>query len=296
MESTRRKLIRGVSAGAAALALGCGSGGTGMPPGPPLSGTGGRSPSGTGGSGSGGSPPTGSGGNGPAGSGGTPGASSGGAPGSADGAADLASPGAEAGSGPVMNTPSCIVRPQQTAGPFPSKTQLDRSDIRSEPGGGNAKPGLPLRMVIRVGRMMADACRAYPGVAVDLWQCDVNGLYSGYASEGTAGLAFLRGYQLTDGTGTSEFVTIFPGSYPGRAVHLHFAVRLQPTSASRSFTSQLYFPEPVLSEVFSQPPYSAQKPQANTTDSIFNSGGSNLIPRMSKSASGWLAEFDIGLT
>ena len=43
------------------------------------------------------------------------------------------------------------------------------------------KPGLPLRVVIRVGQVVAGECRGYQGVAVDLWQCDAAGVYSGYA-------------------------------------------------------------------------------------------------------------------
>jgi protocatechuate 3,4-dioxygenase beta subunit len=197
--------------------------------------------------------------------------------------------------GEPMAIPGCLVRPQQTAGPFPNKTALDRSDIRSEPGTMAPKPGLPLRVVIRVGQVAAGACRGYQGVAVDLWQCDAAGVYSGYAEQGTPGLNYLRGYQITDGTGSAEFLSIFPGSYPGRAVHLHFAVRTNPAGAGSSFISQLYFPEDVVAEVFSQPPYSAGRPQSNSSDSIFNAGGSNLIPRMSKSDGGWLAEFDLGL-
>jgi protocatechuate 3,4-dioxygenase beta subunit len=190
-----------------------------------------------------------------------------------------------------MGTPSCIVRPEQTVGPFPNKTMLNRSDVRGEPGGMGVKPGLPLKFVFQVGQMTGGACKAYQGVAVDFWQCDVGGLYSSYASEGTGGMNFLRGYQMTDGSGVAEFQTIFPGSYPGRAVHIHFSVR----TAGRKFTSQLYFPESVLSEVFAQAPYSAKKPQKNTSDGIFNGGGPNLIPKMSKAGGGWLAEFSIGL-
>ena len=197
--------------------------------------------------------------------------------------------------GDPMAIPGCLVRPQQTAGPFPNQTALDRSDIRSEPGAMAPKPGLPLRVVIRVGQVAAGGCRGYQGVAVDLWQCDAAGMYSGYAEQGTPGLNYLRGYQITDGTGSAEFLSIFPGSYPGRAVHLHFAVRTNPAGAGGSFISQLYFPEDVLAEVFAQPPYSAGRPQSNISDSIFKEGGPNLIPRMSKSDGGWLAEFELGL-
>jgi protocatechuate 3,4-dioxygenase beta subunit len=203
--------------------------------------------------------------------------------------------GTDLGGAPSMGTPSCIVRPQQTEGPFPSKMMLNRSDVRSEPGGTDPKPGLPLQLVIRVGQMAGSACKVYQGVAVDLWQCDAGGVYSSYASEGTGDKAYLRGYQMTDTSGTAEFKSIFPGSYPGRAVHVHFGVRTNPTGSGRHFISQLYFPEEILAEVFSKAPYSAHKPQRNTSDSIFNGGGPKLIPKMTKTSDGWLAEFDIGL-
>jgi hypothetical protein len=51
----------------------------------------------------------------------------------------------------------------------------------------------------------------------------------------------------------------------------------------------------VLAEVFAQTPYSANQPQRNDSDPIFNRGGPNLIVKMSKDAGGLLAEFDIGL-
>jgi protocatechuate 3,4-dioxygenase beta subunit len=194
-----------------------------------------------------------------------------------------------------MGTPSCIVRPQQTEGPFPSKMMLNRSDVRSEPGSTDPKPGLALQLVIRVGQMAGSACKVYQGVAVDLWQCDAGGVYSSYASQGTGDKAYLRGYQMTDTSGTAEFKSIFPGSYPGRAVHVHFGVRTNPAGSGRHFISQLYFPEEILAEVFAKAPYSAHKPQRNTSDSIFNGGGPKLIPKMTKTADGWLAEFDIGL-
>src|SRR5437764_12536545 len=41
-----------------------------------------------------------------------------------------------------------------------------------------------------------------------------------------SGKKFLRGYQITDGNGQVTFTTIYPGWYSGRAVHIHFMVRL----------------------------------------------------------------------
>ena len=46
------------------------------------------------------------------------------------------------------------------------------------------------------------------------------GHYSDISSEGTLGQKFLRGYQVTDGSGAAQFTTVYPGWYSGRAVHI----------------------------------------------------------------------------
>jgi protocatechuate 3,4-dioxygenase beta subunit len=97
-----------------------------------------------------------------------------------------------------------------------------------------------------------------------------------------------------------EFQTIYPGYYPGRAVHLHFKIRTNPAGAGASFTSQLYFPDELNEEVFAQAPYvSRGRGPLNSSDSIYRGGGADLIPRMSRSVTasgpGWLGELDIGL-
>jgi protocatechuate 3,4-dioxygenase beta subunit len=202
------------------------------------------------------------------------------------------------GGGPV----SCVARAASTEGPYFRDLKLNRSDIRSDPTDAAVKPGLPLRLVIRVGQVEGTACKPLSGAVVDIWQCDAVGVYSNYEQEGTAGKQFLRGYQLTDGSGAAEFQSIYPGAYGGRAVHVHFKVRTNPTGAGRDFTSQLYFPEPVNEEVFAQAPYKAAGRVRNAQDGIFgardratNLDGTSLIPRMSKQGGGWLAELDIGI-
>jgi hypothetical protein len=121
----------------------------------------------------------------------------------------------------------CTERAQQIVGPYPAPgVQLERSDIRSDPGdNGLVKPGAPLRVVIRVGSKGDAGCRPLHGAVVNAWQCDATGQYASYTVLGTGMNMFLRGYQLTDASGVVEFQTIYPGSYPGRTVHIHFAVR-----------------------------------------------------------------------
>src|SRR5215475_10983067 len=49
--------------------------------------------------------------------------------------------------------PSCVVRPEQTEGPYFIDEKLNRSDIRSDPSDGAVKSGIPLRLTFHVSRI-----------------------------------------------------------------------------------------------------------------------------------------------
>src|SRR5690349_5973607 len=134
--------------------------------------------------------------------------------------------------------PACAVRPEQTEGPFFVDERLNRSDVRTDPGSGLAKAGVPLTLTFAVSRVAGDACQPLAGAQVDIWHCDADGVYS---DEGDAiGRKFLRGYQITDARGEAHFATIYPGWYARRTVHIHFKIRTQPAAEHGfDFTSQL---------------------------------------------------------
>jgi protocatechuate 3,4-dioxygenase beta subunit len=114
----------------------------------------------------------------------------------------------------------------------------------------------------------------------------------------TVGQKFLRGYQVTDVNGTARFVTIYPGWYPGRTVHIHFKIRTDPGSqAGYEFTSQLYSDDAVTDQVHTLPPYSAkgQRTLRNNDDGIYRNGGSQLMLQLTGDTQGYAAIFDIGL-
>jgi protocatechuate 3,4-dioxygenase beta subunit len=119
-------------------------------------------------------------------------------------------------------TPSCVLVPEVTEGPYFVDGKLKRSDIRANSSGGGARVGIPLALTIRIVEVGSGGrCSPYEGPAVDIWHCDAEGLYSGVDSD----TDFLRGYQLTDANGAVTFRTIFPGWYRGRAIHIHLKVR-----------------------------------------------------------------------
>ena len=114
--------------------------------------------------------------------------------------------------------------------------KLNRSDIRSDAASGEVKEGAPLDLVLAVSALRAGGCAPLAGAHVDIWHCVATGVYSGVEDPGykTVGQTFLRGYQLTDDAGEVRFRTIYPGWYPGRAVHIHFKTALRDRRAVTS--------------------------------------------------------------
>ncbi len=196
--------------------------------------------------------------------------------------------------------PSCVVRPEQTEGPYFVDERLDRSDIRSDPGGGAVKAGVPLRLAIKVSRIDGSRCTPLAGASVDLWHCDALGVYSDVENPGfnTIGQKFLRGFQRTDPAGTAQFTTIYPGWYHGRTVHVHFKIRTRPYSGpGDQFTSQLYFDDALTDRVHALAPYArkGRRTVRNRDDGIFAHGGQRLVLELTETGQGYAARFDIGL-
>jgi protocatechuate 3,4-dioxygenase beta subunit len=193
---------------------------------------------------------------------------------------------------------SCVVRPQQTEGPFFVEEALNRSDIRSDPRSSELQPGVPLRLTFKVSRPSGSGCTPLAGAQVDVWHCDATGRYSDVRGSSTAGQQFPRGYQVTDAAGSAQFVTVYPGCYGGRAVHVHFKVRTAAASArSSAFTSQLYFDEALTERVYAVEPYASQRRRwmRNADDGIFRGGGRQLLLAPEPDGQGYAATFDIGL-
>lgn len=197
------------------------------------------------------------------------------------------------GTGGNTAVPTCVVKPGLTEGPYFVDEKLNRSDIRVDPSDGSTREGVPLRLVVNVSTVDGSSCRTLSGAQVDLWHCDALGVYSDVAAQNTQGRKFLRGYQVTDQNGKVEFLTVYPGWYSGRAVHIHFKIR----SGSSEFTSQLFFDETTNAAVYRRAPYSSKGTAdvPNARDGIYSQGGSQLLVTPVTDGDGYRGTFDIGL-
>jgi protocatechuate 3,4-dioxygenase beta subunit len=191
--------------------------------------------------------------------------------------------GTDAGTGGGDGGNACTLYPQQTAGPYYLDLDLLRRDISE------GKPGAELSVVLQV---RSKACIELKDLAVDLWHCDAEGVYSGFPGQlgdlDTTGQTFLRGTQVTDGDGIAQFDSVYPGWYPGRTTHIHFRVH---TSSTTEATSQLYFPEDVTEGIYATSPYDArgQKDTPNAVDGIAVANPPPLATITGDSSSGYIA-------
>lgn len=195
----------------------------------------------------------------------------------------------------VANIPVCVVRPELTEGPYFVDERLNRSDIRSDTSDGAISQGAQFDLTFNVTQINNSGCVPLASAQVDIWHCDAAGVYSDAQdrSFNTVGKTFLRGYQLTDANGVAKFTTIYPGWYDGRAVHIHFKIRIN----GYEFTSQLFFDDAFTDQVYLQEPYAVKGTRTllNSQDNIFAESGNLLTLTVFPTSTGYAATFDIGL-
>jgi protocatechuate 3,4-dioxygenase beta subunit len=186
---------------------------------------------------------------------------------------------------------SCSLTPQETEGPYYFDVDSIRSDIRED------RTGTPLRLAMRV---QDASCTPISNAVIDIWHCDAGGSYSGFesASQGGPGgggrtdeRTYLRGAQVTNGEGIAQFLTVYPGWYRGRTVHIHFKVHLDKRTL---LTSQLFFHEAVTGKVYAAAPYSAHfgRDRFNKDDSIFED---SLIMTLREDGNGYLGIMSVNV-
>jgi protocatechuate 3,4-dioxygenase beta subunit len=190
---------------------------------------------------------------------------------------------------------TCLLLPEKTAGPFPLDEQFIRRDITE------GYPGHPMRLGLRV---IDGGCQPVPGSAVEIWHTDATGDYSAFADGGGGkdegpGTTFLRGTQVAGDDGIVEFLTLYPGWYTGRAVHIHLRVHVDDTTV---LTGQLFFDEEYTAAMYGDEPYAENGPPdtSNASDSIAGDPAAegtllHLAPADTANGSGTLALLNLGI-
>lgn len=122
-----------------------------------------------------------------------------------------------------------------------------------------------------------------------------DGTYSVGDSEATTtdDGTYLRGAQVTDANGVAAFTTVFPGWYMGRTTHIHLKVHVDKKTV---LTTQLYFDEALLDEVYAGTPYDEHTGRENNTtnaqDGIFDESG---LVTVVKTTDGYRGAVNIGI-
>jgi len=180
---------------------------------------------------------------------------------------------------------TCVLAPEQTEGPYYIPGEKLRRNIRE------GRPGTALRLRLRV--VDASTCKPIKGAAVDVWHADAAGDYSGFGS-GSDNRTFMRGVQRTDANGYVTFLTVYPGWYQGRTVHIHVKVHV---GGNVVHMGQLYFSDAVTDAVYSKAPYTSRpnRTMRNASDSIYRNGGSKSTLSLRKNGTGYVGAITMGV-
>jgi protocatechuate 3,4-dioxygenase beta subunit len=195
-------------------------------------------------------------------------------------------PGTDTGSSVTSTNTACVVTPNETAGPFPSLTDILRSDIRE------GKPGTLLTLGIKVVNVNGN-CAGVANAGVEVWHVDAAGNYSEYGTQSAQ--TYLRGIQTTNSNGEVVFTTIYPGWYSGRATHIHLEVTLNGSSVK---VTQIAFPENVNAIVHTSGVYASRgtNPISNAADGIFaDSLSAELVTPAGDTTKGYAATIQVGI-
>ncbi|MGW2521027.1 intradiol ring-cleavage dioxygenase [Streptomyces sp. NPDC001617] len=200
----------------------------------------------------------------------------------------------------------CTLTAEVTEGPYSLTGALVREDIRED------KEGVEVQYTFTVVDQDND-CAPLADALVEIWHCDSLGEYSGFVGGNghteTDDGTFLRGGQMTDENGQVSLISIWPGHYVSRAVHVHMRVHTDVTLTDDSYTGgsiihtgQLFFDPDINEEIQAISPYSDNTTTETSLsdDTIYDDGGASsglltLTALGSSVSDGYTATLTVGV-
>jgi len=166
--------------------------------------------------------------------------------------------------------------------------------------------GLPMMLCLK---LIDSNCQPLSDHTVEVWHCDANGVYSGDTTESadannfslgfcTGGdepasrSSWYRGQLVTDADGRVNFKSCFPGWYPGRTVHIHFAV--SDANGSSRVISQFCFTDALADEVYINHPLYSHRGQQDTPllrDGVFPADTAPFLMHTAQNSDGTLLAY-----
>lgn len=181
---------------------------------------------------------------------------------------------------------SCSVELTESLTEGPCYFDSDYRDDISE-----QQTGLPMMLCLQ---LVDSDGSPLSGYEIEVWHCDVEGIYSGDSSDSVDGNGFnssfctgndsaalaakwFRGIAVTDASGRVNFYSCFPGWYSSRAIHIHFRVR---SNNSDQLISQFGFDDDFVDAICStHPDYLGRgEPDThNSRDTVFDGDDDELF-------------------
>lgn len=193
---------------------------------------------------------------------------------------------------PSPARPRPMLTAQTTEGPYYFDPGLVRADITE------GMAGVPLSVRFAV---VDETGAPFGGARVDIWHCNAEGVYSGYAGQGEnrrtdmRNRTFLRGTQTTGADGVATFSTIYPGWYPGRTTHIHFKVF---NGARTVLTCQFFLPDALSEFLYTQvPAYRRRTPRdtLNSNDGIRRGAGETALGDVKETDGRYMATLNVAV-
>lgn len=199
----------------------------------------------------------------------------------------------------------CVFTAVAEEGPYFIDERQFRRDIRDGQEGQD--------LLLRLQVIDVPHCQPLPDAVVEIWHCNALGYYSGYAGQDPDGdpteitdlvdslpaqgaERWLRGAQRSDREGKLEFLTVYPGWYSGRTVHIHAKVHRDDL---RLITGQLYFPQELNDQIHQTGSYRTRgiSPYRNETDVdiAMSSGAGGSWPTISREGDSYVATLRLGV-